>query len=307
MSKRYVGERVLQNCGEVAEIIELLPNRRCLVRFDSGIERECDRTSFSRQTVSLKPTSKRYVGERVLQKCGEYAEIIELLPKSKCRVRFDSGFEKDCNRKLFYNGEITHKCKRVLAVGDRFLQACGEYAEIIELLPNCRCIVRFDSGVERECARGIVRDGALSNRHISSRYVGERALQNCGEWAEIIELLDGKNCLIRFDSGVEMRCSRGNFKLGRATYKRRTKRIIGEKVSQNCGVVAELIAFKGVNECVVKFMDGYTWEGERGRFASGTVVHPLLKYKGFVYTYKKTNETVLSMYFDESISIMLGY
>ena len=276
--KRYVGERVLQSCGEYAEIIELLPNRKCRVRFDSGIERECGRTEFLRKIVALKPTSKRYVGERVLQKCGEYAEIIELLPNKRCLIRFDSGFEKICSRKGFCKGEITRRSRKIINVGDKFLQICGEYAEVVELLPNSKCRVIFDSGLERECKRGQVCSGILSNKGVSYRHVGERVLQKCGEWAEIIKLLDGGACRVKFDNGVEVICSRSGFKAGTVSYKKFSKRIIGEKVAQNCGAIAELVAFEKNNECTVKFKDGYTCVVERGRFTKGTVTHPLLRY-----------------------------
>lgn len=34
------------------------------------------------------------VGDRIKQKCGEFAELVVLLPDYKCKVRFDNGVEK---------------------------------------------------------------------------------------------------------------------------------------------------------------------------------------------------------------------
>lgn len=245
--------------------------------------------------------SRRYVGERVLQKCGEYAELIELLQDYMCKVKFDSGVEKVCSRQKFGSGDVASSNKRIFSVGDRFLQKCGEYAEIVELLSNARCKVRFDSGFERECQRGHVSNGNVSNKGISYRRVGERILQKCGEYAEIIELLEEGKCRIKFDNGAEVRCNRNLFNLGLVAYNSRAKRSIGEKVTQNCGAVAELVEFKENGECLVKFIDGYTCISNKGRFAKGSVMHPLIRYGGGTYIYKNTSESILSMYFDERI------
>lgn len=246
-------------------------------------------------------SGKRYVGERVLQSCGAYAVIIELLQNYMCRIRFESGVERVCSRQRFASGEVSLNSKRALSVGDRFLQNCGEYAEIIELLPNDRCRARFDSGVERVCKRGQVRSGRLSNKGISYRHVGERVFQRCGEWAELVKLLDDGKCRIKFDNGAEVRCNRNLFNLGIVAYNSRTKRSIGEKVTQNCGAVAELVSIGKDNECVVKFNDGYTCVSSKGRFANGSIMHPLIRYGGGTYIYKNTSESILSMYFDERV------
>lgn len=104
MIKICVGDRIKQKCGEFAELIELLPNRKCRVKFDSGKEIVCCRGQFVKKGLTSNCT-RRYVGERVLQSCGEWAELIELLPDLKCRVRFDNGIEKVCTRGAFIGVE----------------------------------------------------------------------------------------------------------------------------------------------------------------------------------------------------------
>lgn len=215
MSKRYVGERVLQKCGEWAEIIELLPNYMCIIKFDNGIEKLCKRASFSSGVASSKTWNhgtRRYIGERILQNCGEYAEITELLPKQKCRVRFDSGLEKICKRNSFSSGDIPTTSHKRLYVGERVLQNCGEYAEIVELLPNGRCMVKFDSGVEKLCTRSDFSSGGV---YISSKkrvYVGEKAQQNCGAVAEIVKITEGVLCTVRWEDGSEAEITRASFR-----------------------------------------------------------------------------------------------
>lgn len=302
---RYVGERVLQNCGEYAEIIELLPNDRCRIRFDSGVEKECARTQFSRKSVSNESNiPRRYIGERILQKNGEYAEIIELLPNKKCKVKFDSGKEIVCWREQFSKKELASNCTRRY-VGERILQSCGEWAELLELLPNRKCMVKFDSGEEIVCYRGqFVKKELTSN--CTRRYVGERVLQSCGEWAELIELLPDLKCRVRFDNGIEKVCTRGAFTGGSVTMRVRNIRYVGERQLQNCGVVAEIIELLDNGKCKVMLEDGEVQVCERYSFTHCRVVPSILgSYRG-LYRYTKTGERVLSMYFDKERGRYIG-
>lgn len=97
--------------------------------------------------------NKRYVGERILQKCGQYAEIIELCDDyNKCRVRFDNGFERECTRSKFARGEVTNYCRGKrrsdcieLVKGLRVKQAGGFYAELIEVVDSINAIVKIDN------------------------------------------------------------------------------------------------------------------------------------------------------------------
>lgn len=302
---RYVGERILQNCGEYAEIIELLPNGRCRIRFDNGVEKECDRTKFSGKSVSNESNIlKRYIGERILQNCGEYAEIVELLPNSKCRVRFDSGVEKVSSRIQFASKGVSNKTvtrKQNISnryVGERILQKSGEYAELIELLPNRKCRVKFDSGEEIVCCREqFVKKGLTSN--CTRRYVGERVLQSCGEWAELIELLPDLKCRVRFDNGIEKVCIRSVFTGGSVAMRARNIRHVGERQLQNCGAVAEIIELLDNGKCKVMFEDGEVQVCERPYFTHGSIVPPILGSHRGRYRYTKTDERVLSMYFDK--------
>lgn len=46
------------------------------------------------------------VGDRIKQKCGEFAELVVLLPDYKCKVRFDNGVEKICSKQRFIEGVV---------------------------------------------------------------------------------------------------------------------------------------------------------------------------------------------------------
>lgn len=120
MYKRYVGERIMQNCGEVAEILELLPNAKCKIRFDSGIEKECFNNLFKAGKISNKVAphkhikekvyerheSKKYIGEIVKQNCGVVAEIIEELPYHRCTVKLDDDTCIKCFISDFYGKRL---------------------------------------------------------------------------------------------------------------------------------------------------------------------------------------------------------
>lgn len=211
-NKRFVGERVLQNCGEYAEIIELLPNRKCRVKFDSGGIKTCSRVSFIRGMVLSRQVDfgMRYVGERVLQKNGEYAEIIELLPKSKCKVRFDSGDIEVCARYAFVNGILPLNKLTKRYIGERVQQANGEYAEIIELLQDDKCSVRFDNGDIVIARRHIFARGRMKNRK-SNYEVGMHVTQHCGAIAEYVDKISHLDIIVRFEDGTRRHCTTNHF------------------------------------------------------------------------------------------------
>lgn len=301
-NSRYVGERVLQKCGEYAELVELLDNDRCKVRFDSGVEKNCTRNAFRNGLVSTGGVRTKwgnliYIGSRVFQKCGEYAEIIELLPNYRCIVRFDNGIEKECSIRLFALGEVANKNRTTLSIGDRVLQSCGEEAEIVDLLHNNKCVVRFDNGVTKTVQKSHFVNGTAPCISRTKRYVGERVLQKCGWYAEIIELLPESTCRVRFDNGVERVCERWLFAQGEIS--ENNKRYVGERILQACGAVAEIIELLDNDKCKVMFEDGEVQVCERPYFTHGSIVPPILGSHRGRYRYTKTDERVLSMYFDK--------
>lgn len=202
MGKRYVGERILQNCGEYAEIIKLLPKGRCKVRFDSGMEKVCLRSSFSKGTIR---TVFRYVGERILQSCGEYAEIIELLSDNRCKIKFESEVVKECDRTEFFRGKVSNIIRDKYCIGDMVKQDCGEYAKIIELLSDGRCIIEFEDGTRRKVRKHIFRRGeAQKPRKV---YDNRSRKQNCGAIAFLVKRISYEKCIVRFEDGLEIECN----------------------------------------------------------------------------------------------------
>lgn len=303
---RYVGERVLQKCGEWAEVIELLPTKYCVVRFDNGVTKTCLSSSFIRGVVCSTSLSSRYVGERILQNYGEYAEIIELLPKGKCKVKFDSGTIRVCERGQFKLGGVS-ALKRLsnVCIGMRVKQVCGEYAEVIELLPKGWCRVKFDSGVIRKCSKSVFESGDLSySSKRSKKYVGDRVQQQYEEWAELIELLPSGKCRVRFDNGFEKVCCKSTFSKGRLTSRDISKRFIGEKVMQHCGVLAELVRYASNGRCIIRLEDGSETECFSHMFKKGSVLPNFIVGGSNKYTH--TGEIVLSLYFDVSIKRYVG-
>lgn len=225
--------------------------------------------------------SKRCIGERIYQKCGEYLEIKEILPAGRYMVVFESGIVKPCSEYAISNGLVTNSIRKKRHVGERVLQNCGDYAEIMEFLHGDKCIVRFDNGVMKVCRFDSIRKGQISSSFGSERcsnYIGLRRMQNCGEEAEIIELLPKNKCRVRFDDGFEKVITRHAFKKGMVGGSGKTKRIylsVGQRVLQNCGEYAEIIELSK-NRCVVKFDDGSVVKTYRKSFIDGKVE----KYEG---------------------------
>ena len=275
MSKRHVGERVLQKCGEYAEIIELLPNNRCIIKFDSGVVKNASRVYFARGGVNNKSRGKtdHYIGERKAQRDNSMAEIIELLPNSRCVVRFDNGVEKEVARSSFASGGLSDRqpVSHARYVGERKKQRCGMYAVVVELLPKNMCRVRFTNGYEKVCLNREFGSGTVAlyeSRAKSKRYVGEKVVQNNGNTAELIELLEGNKCRVRFEDGFELVRNREQFASGGIKHTLMSKvtrplgnkinRCIGERILLNNGEYIEIVEILRENKYKIMFDNGDT-------------------------------------------------
>ena len=214
--------------------------------------------------------SRYYVGQRAYQTCGEWAEIVELLENSRCRVRFDSGFEKVCVRYMFAIGNVRNKETKNVRnkVGDRVLQSCGEYAEIVELLPNNRCIVKFDGGLVKDVLRSRFREGKISNSVNLPIEVGTKRMQKCGLEAEVVEILDDDKLMVRID-GHEKVISLIVFKQRNISPLKHNQE--GDMVYQTKGGMAKIVKlFKNGRRCIIEFENGkqkecFTYEFKHGR------------------------------------------
>lgn len=200
-----VGNKKLQKCGFVAEVVELLDNNRCVVRFENGVVKEVCCSSFISKSISAKDY-KVSVGDKIKQGNGHVCEVIAVRSNNRIDVRFDNGvIREDVNKASFKSGKLGVNINSKLTVGTRVLQKCGSYAEVIELLDDSRCTIRFDSGTIKENVlrksfkRGEV--GECSYNKKCGKYVGMRSTASNGIGLEIVEYHSFYDIVVKSDDG----------------------------------------------------------------------------------------------------------
>lgn len=220
-----VGDKKLQKCGFVAEVLDILQDNRCIVRFETGIAKEISCNTFSSGKVSAKDNKVR-IGDKVRQKNGHVFEVTAIRSDKRIDVVCDNGIIKeDVSKASFRAGTLGVSTPYKLTIGTRVLQNCGSYAEVIELLDGSRCTVRFDSGIIRKNVlrksfkKGEIRENATHTSHIGRReghvnYVGMRTTAGNGIGLEIIEYHSFQDIVVKSDDGKVSKTNVVAFKRG---------------------------------------------------------------------------------------------
>ncbi len=94
----YVGMRVKQKCGLIAELCEMTPNNRCIVTFENGFTKEVGRNSFKSGKLVPRDTqvnrASHNIGTEYKNDLGQIYKIIERKQtgtKSIVKVQFEDG------------------------------------------------------------------------------------------------------------------------------------------------------------------------------------------------------------------------
>lgn len=94
----YVGMRVKQKCGLIAELCEMTPNKRCIVTFENGFTKEVGRNSFRSGKLVPRDTQMNRtfhnIGTEYKNDLGQIYKIIEREhtgTKSIVKVQFEDG------------------------------------------------------------------------------------------------------------------------------------------------------------------------------------------------------------------------
>lgn len=148
INKSKVGKKKLQKCGQIAEVICDYKDGTVDLKFENGIVREkVVYASFVSGSLS-DGSNECYIGQRVFQGCGMYAEIIELLPKSKCSIRFENGYvKKNISRKAFKRGLVSNKYTGTDLIGSHIVSN-GIQGVIEGYSSSNDCIkVLFENGI----------------------------------------------------------------------------------------------------------------------------------------------------------------
>lgn len=123
---------------------------------------------------------KSVVGTRVLQKCGVWAEIINVNDDHTINVKFDSGVVRNgVTYSPFRNGVLVEEVKSV--VGKRVLQNCGVWAEVIKNNEDGSIDVKFDNGyIRKGVGKGSFSQGRIAEQEVKSKLIGQEKVNSLG-------------------------------------------------------------------------------------------------------------------------------
>lgn len=284
-----VGDKVLQKCGEYAEILEKKADSKVVVRLDGGCIKEVNERWFRKGNV--KPDFRKYVkvGDVVLQSCGHSCTVIGI-NGDKVDVIFDNGLKRfGVNKYSFANGKLSMNSRDNIRVGERVKQSCGEIAEVLELLPDRKCRVRFESGIEVESDRKKFRRGLLdyNKDDAKSKYLGMRIIAKNGIGLELVKYVNSNEIVVKSEDGKVSKTKlsiflTGSSNLTNSPIRVSDKDIIGMKIKQKCGLVAECIDLReGGNYVIVRYETGYCKSVHRKTFINGDLT--LLKSELVLY------------------------
>ncbi len=106
-------------------------------------------------------------------------------------------------------------------------------------------------------------------------YVGRREMMKCGQYAEIIEYIDGNTIRVRFDNGYECIAWPEQFRRGQIKNKAiKFKCDVGDTNTATNGHIMTVIERKDKNHILIRFDDGFEKWVTTQTFLSGHVSHP---------------------------------
>ena len=243
------------------------------------------------------------VGEKRMMNCGLEAEIIVYRNALNMDVRMSDGrIVRGRQYNAFKRGEISgfeggaldnNRAKRI---GEKRVMNNGLEAEIIAYRAYADIDVRMSDGrIVRGRQYGAFERGEISGlgvgtgsatilKKYQAKRTGEKHMMNCGMEAEIIAYRNALDIDVQLSDGRIVRgCMYGAFKRGAisglgirshkviALRNNRVKRI-GETRTMNCGLEAEIIAYRGCEDIDVRLSDGSIYEHKRyWTFSNGKI------------------------------------
>lgn len=189
---------------------------------------------------------------------------------------------------------MTHNQKpRIDRIGEKRMQKCGLEAEIIEYRKATDMDVRFSNGtIVRHRAYVNFKKGSIGNPDVNQskkqakERIGKTHMQKCGLEAKIIEYRNVKDIDVRLSDGTIVRHKTyTNFKKGSISYTnthqyKKTKKRIGEKYIQKCGLEAEVIEYYRAPDINIIFPDGTIIKHKNyHHLKAGSIKHPNINAK----------------------------
>lgn len=287
-----IGQWRMMNCGEKARIIERRTSKDCDVEFEDGSIRHGVR-QFHFLNGELSPEGyyeKRHLGEKRTMRNGLEGTITACPDAQHITVRLSNGDEAVVTYNAFRDGYVKSKTlekrRKDSHVGERYKQNCGLWAAIVEYENANSVKVRFDNGEVREGIRynKLKAGSVLPPSQQQRNRIGDRYLQSCGLWAEIIADRGAADLDVRFDNGrIRGHVKLSDLKKGIVQPLNRTDRFreehLGEERMMKCGLKAKIIEVRGTKDIDVKFETGEVREHiVYANFKTGSVSHAKRKW-----------------------------
>lgn len=185
--EKYVGQKIMMDCGMEAEVIDYQNRRNIKVRFSDGTVVSDVTTTQLKYHCVVNPnvivenkryaqSRNKYLGITKTMNCGMDATIIEYIGFHNISVRFDDGtIVKKKAVDAFLNGKIQN--------------------------PN----------MAKSYPRG---QRYRTNSLLAEKYIGKTKKMNCGAIGRITSYSDCKHICVEFDNGVKMQTSTVRFNHG---------------------------------------------------------------------------------------------
>lgn len=228
-----------------------------------------------------KTHSSSRVNEENTMNCGMKARIVDYRRSDDIDVVFEDGTRvENKTYKSFINGEIANPNWRI---GETRMMNCGMEATIIRYEDARNIDIQFKDGTiveQREYAR--FKAGRIKNRNlIFIKHIGEVATMNCGMEAMVVAHRRCDDIDVEFKDGtlVENKTYKA-FKKGaidNPNIHKEAQKYLGMTRKMNCGLIAEIIAYRGSEDIDVKFEDDeVAYHKSCGNFMTGSIKHPKL-------------------------------
>ena len=107
--------------------------------------------------------------------CGR-CQVIKYTDNKNILVRFErSGIEKSFSGSQLKESTISDKIFKEIKIGDKFVTNLSGIAEVIELLPKRKVVVKFEDGTLKTCNKSLLQKGSVYNGSCS--YTQEEAIK----------------------------------------------------------------------------------------------------------------------------------
>lgn len=244
----YVGRKVLNNNGQIMEIIKYDTNLKVLVRFEDGFETECALSQFERGSLTNPHYEmNKYIGVESVSSRNQKMKIIAFRAQNDIDVEFEDGTivkNKRFDHFLSGNLENPNNTLKHERIGERNKANNGEWMTITNYNGVADVEITFDDGtvVYHKSYQAFL-EGYISKKNkvdqrqvaAKAKRIGEKSIANNGLSMEIIDYRGARDIDIQFEDGVLVTNKRydhfqsGNIKhpnLGNIQIKDRTSEVI---------------------------------------------------------------------------------